>query len=282
MAYPVVASTSTYTSGATNTTTHIIGMPSGIQQGDLLINVFSIDLAATITIPSDWTLIARNNATGVSSSLAWKFAAGGDSMTITTSISDIATAITYRITGADIILSATNSSSSAVANPVNPTLTTALEGLEKMWLVFCSGDNSSTASAPSGYGNLINLTAGSTSGASTHSAHRLDTNAEESPPAWTRTAEEYVTRTVMVASGPKLGGTVLGPDGLPAQRTLFAINRTTGNRISFSGHTPTIVSDPVTGAWSVGATNYDEHVVVCLDDADGVEFNDLVLRLNPL
>lgn len=66
-------------------------------------------------------------------------------------------------------------------------------------------------------------------------------------------------------------GTVTN-EGLPVQRTLYAIRRDTVKVVS------TVTSDPVTGAFSILLVPNVEHMVVCLDDLAGTVKNDLIKR----
>ncbi|PZM90183.1 MAG: hypothetical protein DIU79_14460, partial [Actinobacteria bacterium] len=78
-----------WSSGATSTsdtTSHPITLPSGIQAGDLLIVVFSVDGNPTVTAPADWYKLGQaSNGTAVTGAVFWKFAEGGDTLTLTTS-----------------------------------------------------------------------------------------------------------------------------------------------------------------------------------------------------
>jgi hypothetical protein len=72
-----------------------------------------------------------------------------------------------------------------------------------------------------------------------------------------------------------LSGNVKDDTAANCARRLVAYRRNNGE---FVGYT---VSDASTGNWSIGTPYNEEHDVICLDDAAGTTYNDLVLRATP-
>src|SRR5262245_17411635 len=101
MAFPVVAA-SAETTQTTTVTRHPQTMPSGIVAGNLLVSVWAMDANATPTVPGDWVVL--NNTRDTNSQLrlvvSYKWAAGGDTLTITTSATRGSCGFVLRITGA--------------------------------------------------------------------------------------------------------------------------------------------------------------------------------------
>ena len=73
-----------------------------------------------------------------------------------------------------------------------------------------------------------------------------------------------------------ISGTVRDDAGAVAQRDVIVIRRSTGELI-WKGR-----SDPTTGAYWAPAVATEEHCVVCLDDAAGATYNDLIQRTTPI
>src|SRR3990167_4578908 len=92
----------------TNTTADIdaspttVNMPAGIVAGDLLIVICAADVADTITQSggTDWTKLEQtNNSTVIGLVIFAKIAAGGDTLTLTSSGSNDIACVSLRITG---------------------------------------------------------------------------------------------------------------------------------------------------------------------------------------
>lgn len=73
----------------------------------------------------------------------------------------------------------------------------------------------------------------------------------------------------------QIAGTVLDDAGDPVARVVRAYRRDTGALV---GNT---TSDAGDGSYSMDFTTLDECTVICLDDAAGDDYNDLVLRVTP-
>jgi len=121
MAFPKVEKDE-ITSQNTNVTSHVINMPPGINAGDLLVCIFGNDSAsATITFAGDWTEIFENGSFGCTLGIAYKNAAGSDTLTVTTSTAQQSASVVYRISGnVDPSTQAPEVSVGATAQSVNP------------------------------------------------------------------------------------------------------------------------------------------------------------------
>lgn len=138
MAFPVVQTKNSGNTGAT-TKNHTINLPTGITAGDLLIVVFSVDTAPTITWPEGWTQIfflaySTNNTLDA----RFRRADGTEGATILiTTLTNVGSSHTsYRITGYN---SASNpeagtTTSGSSANPDPPNLIPSWGAGENLWI----------------------------------------------------------------------------------------------------------------------------------------------------
>jgi len=102
MAFPVVEATN-HSVEASNTTTHTVSLPAGIQAGETLLVFFSCDSVETVTFPEGWTKIKEESySTWITLAVAWRKADGeeGASITVTTGTDEESAHISYRISGA--------------------------------------------------------------------------------------------------------------------------------------------------------------------------------------
>jgi hypothetical protein len=99
--FPVVV-TRTNSIHDTNATSHTVDLPASISADDLLIVLFSVDGAPSITWPGGWTEFKKkSNGTDVTFALAYRQADGGEgaTITVTTGSSEKSAHASYRITG---------------------------------------------------------------------------------------------------------------------------------------------------------------------------------------
>ena len=101
MAFPVIETSNT--TADTSSTSVTVNMPASISAGDLLIVICAQDAVGTITQSggSDWTKLEQTNEGGsqVSQAMFAKIAAGGDSLTLTSTDSQDMACVAIRITG---------------------------------------------------------------------------------------------------------------------------------------------------------------------------------------
>src|SRR3990167_6057957 len=100
MVFPVIATTNTTADVDASPTT--VNMPAGISAGNLLIVICAADVGDTITQSggTDWTKLQQtNNGTIIGLVIFAKIAAGGDTLTLTSSGSNDIACVSMRITG---------------------------------------------------------------------------------------------------------------------------------------------------------------------------------------
>jgi len=98
LTFPTVVTTNKGTNGAT--TSHTINLPSGIEVGDLLLVFFATDGDNTITNWGGFTELDQQKDTkDVFGAVGFKVAVGSDTLTITTSVSEPSSYVTFRIAG---------------------------------------------------------------------------------------------------------------------------------------------------------------------------------------
>lgn len=199
MAFPVVQTRATGRTTTTDTTSHSITMPASISAGDLLIVVFSVDQQPTCTASSGWTKLDQaSNGTTVTQAIFWKFAAGGDTCTITTSTSEQSSHVSLRITGAAHINATSANGSSTNSNP--PLQDDFWSTEDYLWIATRGGDSTVVATvAPTNFSNLQSIAAAGTAGASTNTAER-NLNADQlDPGTFTSATEQWVSYTIAVS-----------------------------------------------------------------------------------
>lgn len=217
MAYPVVEGVAGWAGVGTNATSHgPITLPSGIVAGELLVCLFAVDGSPTCTASAGWDKLGQASySTTVTGAVFWKVATGSDALTVTTSASEIATAIVYRLSAGWGLVGASANGSSVNADP--PPLTPAGGAGDYLWLAgHCSDSTVVASAAPSGYGSLTTRVAASTGGASISAATKAATTASENPGAFTTASEQWVAWTLAVALLPSARIAVAGPLGQPS------------------------------------------------------------------
>jgi hypothetical protein len=222
MAFPSVVATN---GGTGSTASPTINLPAGIQAGDLLLAIVSVNnfQVSGSGWPTGWIALLTNSIYGADSlSIRYKIATGseGASFVLTLLGAGSSSHATYRITGwhgttpPEVVASpvvATNT------NPNPPSLNPAGWDVEDtLWLAVVGTDagNVSATAAPSGYTNLLNYRSGSLSPYSgVSSAQRGATIAAEDPGTFTLSASgNYATTTVAIrpAAGPILSAAITG------------------------------------------------------------------------
>lgn len=182
------------TTSAGNTadsTSHAVTLPSGISAGDLIVIGFAMNNAGSVTWGTFTELFDDpGTGTGVGIAFAYKRAAGGEtSETVTTSASDTAAFVSYRISG---IHASSNPEAGTVVNdssgatePNSPSLTPSWGAEDTLWLSFITkNDDSDPISYPTNYssGQIEDSTTG-VSAAAAMSAQCLNA-ASENPGAY--------------------------------------------------------------------------------------------------
>ncbi|WP_415280976.1 hypothetical protein [Candidatus Nitrososphaera sp. FF02] len=185
---------------STNVVSHEVAMPATVDEGDLLLVLFSSDADAaadTVSTPEGWTLIEtmiRSN-NQVRGSIYAKVAdgiEGGTTVDFQTSSNERAAAQVYRIPAltwfgdiTDGIDSAGVDPGGTTATPDPPSLSPSWGDEDNLWIVYAAGSVwSAVNSYPSGYSSGVHTLTDGTGSASTSSATLNDTAPSEDPGAF--------------------------------------------------------------------------------------------------
>ena len=232
MTFPAVQATNT-SEEASNVTSHTVDLPASISSGDLLIILFTVDAAPTITWPSGYTEFADDQrGSTVRGAVAYRQADGteGATITVTTGSSQFSTHNTYRITGHEDPATQAPEAASADggSNAPNPPSLTPTGGAEDfLWLAACGHDlgGQSITAFPTNYSNGISINqTNESNGCGAGSAER-DLNASSEDPgtfslsgsmAWVAfTVAIHPASVVAVSPTSHLLGPLYGPLGGP-------------------------------------------------------------------
>ena len=153
MTFPTIQTTNS-TDTAANTT-HVMNMPSGIVAGDLLLVFFATDGDNTITNWGGFSELDQQwDTRDIFGAVGYKIAAGSDTLTITTSVSEPSSAIIYRIDGwhgttqPEISTFAYGTNDSPNATIVTPSWSQG----DTLWITVCANDGNKTVTGyPTNY-----------------------------------------------------------------------------------------------------------------------------------
>lgn len=180
-------------------TSHVITMPT-FDVGDLLLAMFSTDGTPTITVPGDWTLLDEESfGTAVKGGIYYKYATGSDSLTLTTSASEVSTAICYAIKYGGIpTCTAANGDST---NPDCPSH--AITSAKALWIAFVARDSESSinnvTAQPTGYKDFQYLTPPATIGGADMAVSTIHyEGTTQNPSAYTATTEQWAAFTIAI------------------------------------------------------------------------------------
>lgn len=194
--------------GNTDTDSHTVSLPAGIVSGDLLIAYFANNTdTVTVTWPGGWTqLFSSTNAGSHRLSAAYRIADGGEggSITVTTSVVEEATWVTYRIdgySGVPEVGTAVAADTSDSPNP--PSLTASWGSLENLWFaiesnrVFGSDSGRAVTALPTNYGNEVEQEVANYPYLSI--ARRSNETATEDPGVFTLSdVSDWIAQTIVV------------------------------------------------------------------------------------
>lgn len=202
MAFPTIRST-TSASDSSDTTTHVIDMPSGISIGDTILVCFICDGNPTVTINttvsgSNWSnFTLQGYGTSLIGNMYAKIAESTNALTLNTDNSEQGSSIVYCLYNADTAQDGpTASGDSANINPAS--IGEAPAASDNLYIVFGGADGNVVASvAPDGFTGLITETgvdAANSVGIS--SAHRTYSSASDLDiGAFTSDTEQWVAFT---------------------------------------------------------------------------------------
>lgn len=185
-------------------TSHSITLPSNIVVGEMIFVLFSVAYANTISINTDvsgtnWTLSSQvDNGSDVSVVYAYKIAEGSNALTFTTPDSRGSAAISFRISSATTVYSASYIGTSI--NPDPPSLSPGGGSAEYVWIAMAGMRAAKTfTAAPTDYSNLTQVAASGSSASTIGSADRLYTTDNQDPGTFTLNAAAiYVSLTIAI------------------------------------------------------------------------------------
>lgn len=160
--FPKVESTATGNL-TTAVNTYACPLPSGIQDGDLLLVIVGLwhtSSARTFLTPSGWTQLFQQNNFGQLRALAafYKVATGAEGSTVTINASGdmFAASVAYRISGYDLVPEGSATGSSATGNPDPPSLTPSWGSANALWIAVGAHIQTSTPQlAPALFSDLL-------------------------------------------------------------------------------------------------------------------------------
>ncbi len=264
-AFPVIQATSSGRSNV-NTTAHVITMPSGVQVGDLLMVLISLDTAAgtsTLNQPAGWERFAVDyNGDLTTGAVYWQIATTTSPvLTITSGTSEESTHIVYRISGAGTPVAFSADGSGTNSNPPNLVTSGARDYLS---IVTRSGDtsagtNTAATVAPSGYSGLITQFASTTNGANSNTAHRYITASSTHDPAtFTSATEQWVSYTIAI---PPAETPTTNTVRASYQTALTGNNNTSAGSIAWTNPGNSSSSDNVFAQLTVSSTTASNYLV---------------------
>ncbi len=196
--YPLVKD-HTWGRQESDSTNHSISIPEEANPGELLLLVFSSNGNPTASISDGWTKLSQESYDSyVTEAVFFKFADGDDSAVVTTSTSEKASWIVYRIARAGIpSLTMTNGN---LSNP-NPPLHTPEGGSNKfLWLVSISDLFEYKAVLPENYSSMLLQYNGilDSSGVSLRVGERFNQASSEDPGSLSYSSQYWVAATISV------------------------------------------------------------------------------------
>lgn len=198
--FPIVQSRS-FGNRSTSGTSHLISnMPSGVQPGDLLLVVFSLGAAGTVSISAGtgWSIFDQDIVGSATQAIVTKAASGSDSLTLGTSVSNTSSYVVLRISGAGTMTGASvGVINTSTPNP--PNHAPAGGSKKYLWIATTSCDSLRTVTgAPSnGFTNLT--TQGSVDAVSATAERQLEA-ASLDPNAFTVSGiSDWLSRTIAIA-----------------------------------------------------------------------------------
>lgn len=252
-ATPVIASENTTTGGSG--TSHVVGLPSGIVSGNLLVVAIGTN-SSTLNTPSGWTQLFKNASTG-EFAVYYKVASGteGTSVTITSPGACWFGSHSYRITGSsnEIVCGVTASGTSA--NPDPPNLTSGWGAVNTLWLSTAYDVPSTVTGGSAGYTNTI-FTSGA-GGPSMVIGYKAAASASENPGTCTLGAPQaWLANTIAISPADISSSVTSGV--IPAGERIISSYLSGGNLgIQVDGGVP------VTVAYAGSITNNANNWIFC-------------------
>lgn len=194
------------TTGAISTLALVCTMPAGIVAGEGLLAVTSWDGAGNLsTASAGWVKLGQrnNSGAGLQHAAFWKIAAGGDTLTIDSSVSERGTALIQRVIGHDLVLApfwaGSDNGATAGANVGDPPSLNPGVGVNGwFWIAALAMEAAIAATAaPTNYGGFDGQI-GAGSGAGTYWATRALAAASEDPGVFTHPSSAWAASTIAI------------------------------------------------------------------------------------
>jgi hypothetical protein len=217
--FPSVAARATSAKTNNGNAVHVISLPSGIHEGDLLL-IFYTDgdnSGADPALPAGYTLL-YSDETGSRYRGAWyRIADGTEGATVSTtnSFGERSAHVVYRIAAGSYqgvpVASTVATGNGTTADP--PNLSSGFGAVPTLWMAACHSAGTGTMTAPANYtANLLDSYTGATGDAHarTGASHRFTSNASENPAGFNLggTSRQYAAVTIAVRGVPKTTSTV--------------------------------------------------------------------------
>ncbi len=213
--FPTVETTATSSDNTNDTSTIVVNLPSGIQNGNLLVCGIAMSEQRTASWPAGWTELYDTGPTGYGASAAFRRADGseGASITVTASGTTRGNFLCYRISGHHASTDPEDGTEAQGnnANPDAPSLSPSWGAEDTLWIVMTHHDQEwNMTVAPTSYGNIITSASGSTvSGMA--SARRTNNTATENPATSTNGGSgNWVANTIAIRPAAVGGGGTAG------------------------------------------------------------------------
>jgi len=274
--YPAIVEIVTGNDTADGTCSNIT-MPANITAGDLLLIIYSNDGTATTTAKTnacagndtswtEWT--QQNDSTNVvTSSIMYKSAAGGDTLSIGKSASEQGSWIMYQIRNTGTPTGASVGGNSTNSDP--PNLSGSYGNIDYLWIATRTGDASASTGAtdsPANYSSLINaypLTSAfavSTTGAYTSASRRYLAASSEDPGTFTSATEQWAAwtiavpaiRTILADGATNNSSTTIGPGASATDAGVFSLQTTKGTGDTVNSMTVTLAANSYNNLGTVG------------------------------
>ena len=201
MPFPAVKTTNTFADAAA-ATSHAVLLPSGIQNGDLLVILMAtVTTSPGTTSATGWTFFAADaNGTASFLQIGYKHATGteGASVTVTTTGSMRGAWLSYRISSPDqgVAPARATAATGSSTNTAPPSLTSGWGAWDTLWLAVCSHASATVPSAaPAGFSGLLTLAAGTNS---IGAAWLQSRTATEAPGTFTAVTAAWVAQTIAI------------------------------------------------------------------------------------
>lgn len=200
---PVVETRAKHAGPTSNLTTYVPTLPAGVQAGDLIVVGISADGAGTLTASAGWTKLGQAGVTSLQqTAIFYRVADGGgdDALTISNTVAEQYSSMSWRISNAAGLVSGTGS-----ASPTGGTADADLSAhdagssADRLWLWFVGYDVTTVPSAgPTGWSNFDSQIGGG-AGASSAGAELTSSDQSVDPGPATNASDQWAGFVVAIS-----------------------------------------------------------------------------------